>query len=88
MQDVFKINGIVVAQPDEELGYSWETTYTDDSTRTQTGAFYSNVYSRVVYIPRICTDGIRNGTDHAADHVRAQLYSSCIFAAPELLARY
>lgn len=38
MQDVFKINGITVAQPDEDLSYSWETTYTDDSTRTQTGA--------------------------------------------------
>lgn len=36
-QEYMKINGIVVRQPDKGLGYSFETTYTDDSTRTQDG---------------------------------------------------
>lgn len=37
-QDCIKINGIEIWQPDsKELGYSFETTYTEDSTRTQDG---------------------------------------------------
>lgn len=36
-QEYMKINGIVVKQPDKGLGYSFETTYTDDSNRTQNG---------------------------------------------------
>lgn len=38
MQDMIKINGIAIYQPDEDLGYNFETTYTDDSTRVQSGA--------------------------------------------------
>lgn len=38
MQDTIKINGVDIFQPDEGLGYSFETTYTEDSTRLQNGA--------------------------------------------------
>lgn len=38
MQDLIKINGAEIFQPDSgNLGYSFETTYTSDSTRTQNG---------------------------------------------------
>lgn len=36
-QDKIKINGTVIRQPDEKLVCSFETTYTEDSTRTQDG---------------------------------------------------
>ncbi len=37
-QDVIKINGFKIRQPDEgELGYGFETTYSADTTRTQKG---------------------------------------------------
>lgn len=38
MQDLIRINGVEIFQPDEGLGYSFETTYTEDSTRLQNGA--------------------------------------------------
>lgn len=38
MQDLIRINGIDIFQPDEGLGYNFETTYTEDSTRLQDGA--------------------------------------------------
>lgn len=38
MQDLIRINGIDIFQPDEDLGYAIETTYTEDSTRLQSGA--------------------------------------------------
>lgn len=37
MQDLIRINGVDIFQPDEGLGYSFETTYTEDSTRLQSG---------------------------------------------------
>lgn len=37
MQDKIKMNGIEIRQPDEGLGYNFETTYTEDSTRVQSG---------------------------------------------------
>lgn len=37
MQDRIKMNGVAIRQPDEGLGYSFETTYTEDSTRVQSG---------------------------------------------------
>lgn len=36
----YLINGVVIKQPDEGLGYGFETTYTEDSTRVQTGVGY------------------------------------------------
>ena len=37
MQDTIKINDIEIFQPDEGLKSSFETTYSEDSTRLQTG---------------------------------------------------
>ena len=39
-QDRLKINGIEVKQPDTGLGYDFETTYTEDSGRVQTGVLH------------------------------------------------
>lgn len=36
-QQYMKINNTLVKQPDTGLGYSFETTYTDDSNRLQNG---------------------------------------------------
>lgn len=36
-QQKYKINDVVIFQPDQELEWSFETTYTADSTRTQNG---------------------------------------------------
>lgn len=37
MQDYIKINDTVIKQPDSGLGYNFETTYTSDSVRVQSG---------------------------------------------------
>ncbi len=37
MQDKIRINDIEIFQPDEDLKSSFETTYSEDSTRLQTG---------------------------------------------------
>lgn len=37
MQDRIRINGLDIFQPDEGLQASFETTYTEDSTRLQNG---------------------------------------------------
>ena len=37
MQDLIRINGVDIFQPDEDLGYAIETTFTEDSTRLQSG---------------------------------------------------
>ena len=37
MQDKIRINGLDIFQPDEGLQSSFETTYTEDSTRLQNG---------------------------------------------------
>lgn len=39
-QDSIKINGQDIWQPDENLAYNFETTYTEDSGRVQTGDGY------------------------------------------------
>ena len=41
MQELIKMNGKVILQPDEGLGYDFETTYTDDSTRVQSGVLHA-----------------------------------------------
>ena len=33
-------NWVEIAQPDEELSFDWETTYSEDSGRVQTGENY------------------------------------------------
>lgn len=40
MQEYIKINGTVIAQPDTGLGYDFETTYTEDTTRVQNGTLH------------------------------------------------
>lgn len=39
-QEYIKINGTIIAQPDEGLGYNFETTYTEDTTRVQSGVLH------------------------------------------------
>lgn len=41
MQDTIKINGIEIFQPDEGLQSSFETTYTSDSGRVQSGVMHA-----------------------------------------------
>lgn len=38
MQDLIRINGVDIFQPDEDLAYAIETTFTEDSTRLQSGS--------------------------------------------------
>ena len=40
-QEYITINGTVIPQPDEGLGYDFETTYTEDSTRVQSGTLHA-----------------------------------------------
>lgn len=40
-QEKITFNGVTIKQPDEGLGYDFETTYTDDSTRVQSGVLHS-----------------------------------------------
>lgn len=40
-QEYIKMNGVVILQPDEGLGYDFETTYTEDTTRVQSGALHA-----------------------------------------------
>lgn len=37
MQEKIKMNNVIIRQPDEQMGYNFETTYTEDSTRVQSG---------------------------------------------------
>lgn len=41
-QELIKINGVAIRQPDEGLGYGFETTYTEDTTRTQDGILHAS----------------------------------------------
>lgn len=47
MQDTIKINGIEIFQPDEGLGYDFETTYSEDSGRVQSGVMQAVNYFTV-----------------------------------------
>lgn len=40
-QEKITFNGVAIKQPDESLGYDFETTYTEDSTRVQSGVLHS-----------------------------------------------
>lgn len=39
-QDYIKINNTKIRQPDEGLGYDFETKYTEDTTRVQSGVLH------------------------------------------------
>lgn len=36
-QDKIKFNDVVIFQPDKDVGFAWETTYTEDSGRVSSG---------------------------------------------------
>lgn len=40
--DKYTLNGVTIRQPDSGMGYSIETTYTQDSTRVQSGKLYAS----------------------------------------------
>ena len=40
-QEYIQMNGTVILQPDEGLGYDFETTYTEDTTRVQSGTLHT-----------------------------------------------
>lgn len=39
-QDKLKFNGVAIKQPDRGLGYDFETTYSEDSGRVQSGVLH------------------------------------------------
>lgn len=41
-QEYIRMNEKVILQPDEGLGYDFETTYTEDSTRVQSGVLHAS----------------------------------------------
>ncbi len=42
MQDYIKINDIVIRQPDEDMGYDFETTFSEDTKRTMDGTLMAS----------------------------------------------
>lgn len=40
-QNYITMNGVQIKQPLKDMGYSFETTYTEDTTRTQDGVLHS-----------------------------------------------
>lgn len=40
-QEYIKMNGIKIKQPSENMEYNFETTYTSDTTRVQSGTLHS-----------------------------------------------
>ncbi|MBO5831558.1 MAG: hypothetical protein J6R01_08135 [Alistipes sp.] len=41
-QELIRMNGIAIRQPDEGLGYDFETTYTEDTKRSQSGSLHAS----------------------------------------------
>ena len=56
MQDTIKINGIEIFQPDAGLQASFETTYTSDSTRVQSGVMHATPMFTVEQFSYTATD--------------------------------
>lgn len=56
MQHVIKINDIEIYQPDEGLQASFETTYTSDSTRVQSGVMHATPMFTVEQFTYTATD--------------------------------
>ena len=56
MQDTIKINGLQIYQPDEGLQSSFETTYTSDSTRVQSGVMHATPLFTVEQFSYSATD--------------------------------
>ena len=55
-QEVIKMNGEVILQPDEGLGYDFETTYTEDSTRVMSGRLHASAMFTVESFSYQATD--------------------------------
>jgi hypothetical protein len=55
-QNYITINGVKIKQPDEGLGYSFETTYTSDSTRVQSGAMHATPMFTVESFSYVASD--------------------------------
>ena len=55
-QEVIKLNGEVILQPDEGLGYDFETTYTEDSTRVMSGRLHATAMFTVESFSYQATD--------------------------------
>ena len=56
MQDKYKINDIEIFQPDSDLQASFETTYTSDSTRVQSGVMHATPLFTVEQFSYSATD--------------------------------
>lgn len=56
MQEVIKINGIEIYQPDSDLACSFETTFTSDSGRVQSGAMHASPMFTVEQFTYYATD--------------------------------
>lgn len=56
MQDKYKINDIEIFQPDSDLQASFETTYTSDSTRVQSGVMHATPMFTVEQFSYTATD--------------------------------
>lgn len=56
MQDTIKINGIEIWQPDKDLVSGFETTFTADSTRVQSGVMHATPMFTVEQFSYVATD--------------------------------
>lgn len=56
MQEKIKINGVDIFQPDEGIGYSFETTYSEDSVRVQSGLMNAVSYFTIEQLSYQATD--------------------------------
>lgn len=56
MQEVIKINGIEIYQPDSDLACSFETTFTSDSGRVQSGEMHASPMFTVEQFTYCATD--------------------------------
>lgn len=62
--EMVKINGVEIFQPDENMGCTFQTTYSEDSTRVQNGALHLTPMFTVEQISYSATD---IPTDKAAE---------------------
>ena len=53
-QDYLKINNVIIATPDEGLGYDFETTYSEDTGRVQNGVLHLTPLFTVESFPIHC----------------------------------
>ena len=76
----FTLNSQTIWQPDKDLGYSLETTYTKDSTLVPRWdwAFYAYVYSGAVCLYGIQCSRCRSHKDPADYRKGKIIYPACI----------